>query len=96
MKVLKVFKILDTQTGLYSTGGYTPSWTDEGKTYRTKAQVSSALKLYERGSTSWPVKATRKAIEQAQKDARRKVPDFWVVIEFELKPVKRTRATSLV
>ena len=96
MKVLKVFKILDTQTGLYSTGGYTPSWTDDGKTYRTKAQVSAALKLYTRGSTSWPVKATQKAVEQIQKNARREVPESWVVVEFELKSVKRTRAASLV
>ena len=36
---MRKFKILDTVTGLYSTGGCKPDWTKEGKAWNSMGQV---------------------------------------------------------
>ena len=51
------FKILDTSTAMYSSGGYLPTWSNRGKSWDTLKSVTSALKLY-RGKTipeSWVI-----------------------------------------
>ena len=67
----KVLMIRDAQTGLFSTGGYTPSWVPamEAKRWEKMGQVVAHLKLYERGQ--YPSKA-------------QKIPETWEVVEFEL------------
>lgn len=93
---MKVFKILDTKTGLFSTGGYAPGWTREGKSYKTLPQVKTALKLYERGSAYWPLNAKQKEIEERKQEARRTIPTSWRVVEFRLAPKTSMSARSVL
>lgn len=90
------FKILDTRTGLFSTGGYGPGWSTDGKIYKTLPQLKNALKLYCRGSTSVPILATQKVKAAAKLAARRTVPKEWLVVEFTVKPGKKMKAHSLI
>jgi hypothetical protein len=76
-----LYKIQDTSTKLYSTGGYQPNWTKDGKTWKTKAQLVAHLKLYKRGQYAGESKV---------------IPATWAVVELRLTPVKKTRATTLV
>lgn len=46
--VAHVFKIIDTKTGLYSTGGSHPRWTTTGKTWSSLGQIKSHLTQYEK------------------------------------------------
>ena len=41
-----VFKVRDTKTGLFSSGGYDISWSETGKSWDTFAAVIQHLKLY--------------------------------------------------
>jgi hypothetical protein len=75
-----IFKIQDTDTKLYSTGGYSPKWTRDGKSWKTRAQLKSSLKLYMRGQYPGESKA---------------IPDTWTVVELKLVTVKRVRAREL-
>jgi len=52
----RVFVVRDTKTGLYSTGGYVPSWVglEKAKTYASPQAVASQLKLYAREQTKIP------------------------------------------
>jgi len=82
------FKILDTSTGLYSHGGYTPNWTERGKSWDTIGSVTSHLKLYLRGysrNAKWH-------------STGKKIPKSWVVVEFKvtLTEVNRTPINDLI
>lgn len=77
-----IFKIQDTATGLYSTGGCKPKWTREGKNWKTRAQLVSSLKIYVRGEYAGGSKQV--------------IPKTWTVVEFKLVSVKRQRAYEIV
>lgn len=77
------FKVMDEKTGLFSTGGYAPSFNEKGKTWRTIGQVRSHLKLYARGHARFG-------------DRPKKIPASWVVVEFELRQVGRRPASDVV
>lgn len=76
-----VYKIQDTATGLYSTGGYDPKWTRDGKSWKTMGQLKTSLKLYMRGPTY---------------TSPQEIPPTWTVVEFKLVTVKRTRARDVL
>ena len=76
-----LYKIQDSTSGLYSTGGYQPKWTREGKVWKTKAQLISHLKLYRRGQYA---------------GEKRAIPTTWSVVELKIVPMKKTRASTLV
>ena len=46
----KVYKIRDKKTGLFSTGGMTPSWRKEGKIWSTIGFVRAHLTLHAQGT----------------------------------------------
>jgi len=43
---MKHYKIKNTKTGLFSTGGSLPNWSKNGKVWRTLGQVRSHLTLF--------------------------------------------------
>jgi len=43
---ITVYKIKDTNTGLYSTGGYKPKWTKRGKTWSARNHVMCSLRQF--------------------------------------------------
>ena len=67
------FKVFDSETGLWSSGGYCPTWSKVGKSWNSLDDVVKHLKIYERG--------------QYSDTPRRKVPSAWQVIEFRMHPV---------
>ena len=75
-----VFKLRDTKTGLFSSGGYDPSFGKIGKTWDTKSQVISHLKLYKRGR--WD----RQNL---------KIPKSWEIVEFKIMVVGTTSISEL-
>lgn len=42
---MKVYKVQDMQTGLFSTGGYRPNWTKNGKIFSRLSTVKSHLRI---------------------------------------------------
>lgn len=67
---MKVYKIKDTATGLYSTGGCEPKWTKNGKTWSTKGYVKSSLSQFI--DDNW---YTRKY--------ENRIPETWVVVTID-------------
>ena len=61
-----VFKIRDSKTGLFSTGGCEPRWTKTGKSWSTEGQVKSHLNLWSSGGGY----------------RHDKVPESWEVLKF--------------
>jgi hypothetical protein len=93
---MKQYKIMDKNTGLYSSGGYEPNWSNKGKTYNTIGQATSAIKLYARGqrrkrATPWVVMGFSSAPPMNSL-----VPDNWVVVEFQTTPIKEHVAKDLI
>lgn len=64
----KVFKIIDKNTGKFSTGGYTPNWTIRGKTWSQINHVKSHLRIF---------------IDDDERNRlwNNKIPENWEVIE---------------
>jgi hypothetical protein len=68
------FKILDTATGLYSHGGYTPIWSNRGKSWDSRKNVCSYLSAYRtmRGrkvTTSWVVVELKVTLTEVNRTA---------------------------
>lgn len=78
---MKFYKIFDTATGLYSSGGVNPRWTKVGKTWPILGQLVTSLKVYCHGTL---------------RSGKRVTPDSWVVHEFEAPKPKSISARSLV
>lgn len=62
-----IFKIRDTKTGLFSSGGYDIFWGEVGKEWDSFNAAMLSLKLYKRGR--WERK-------------NNKVPSTWEIVEF--------------
>jgi len=77
------YKIRDDETGLYSSPGYCPKFTEEGHSWDTLGTLTAHLKLYRRGQ--YPGEG-------------RKVPKTWTVVTVEVKEsvVSEQRAEDLV
>lgn len=74
-----VFKIMDEDTGLFSSGGYYPSFSKTGKDWTSMGQVLSHLKLYRRGHPY-----DHKDAERAGKKFKAPViPKSWIIIEYQ-------------
>ena len=78
---MKLYKILDTATGLYSTGGVKPRWTKNGKTWSIRGQVINSLRVYCDGT---------------YESGKRVPPESWVVQEFEVTKPTNISARALV
>jgi len=78
-----IFKVRDTKTGLFSSGGYNPHFTEIGKSWDRLCGVKTHFKLHLRGYRGSVVRPA-------------KIPASWEVVEFELvetekgKPIKAT------
>jgi hypothetical protein len=79
-----IYKVQDTATGLYSTGGHDPKWTRDGKVWKTRGQLLASLKQYKKGR--W----TGQGYEP------REIPSTWTIVDFKLVTVKRQRAHEAV
>ncbi len=66
---MKVYKIMDKDTGLYSTGGIDPKWTKQGKTWNGMNHVKNHLRQF--CEESWPDKLWYNGI-----------PDSWIIQEY--------------
>ena len=69
---VKVYKIRDRNTGLYSTGGVRPAWTAKGKTWSTLAPVKAHLSQFAE-YYPWP---------NNKKLFRLNVPESWEIVTF--------------
>lgn len=78
---MKLYKILDTATGLYSSGGVDPKWTKVGKTWSVRSQVINSLNVYCDGT---------------YRSGKRVPPDSWVVQEYEVSKPRIFSAKELV
>jgi hypothetical protein len=70
MKII-VYKIKDTLTGLYSTGGSKPKWTKKGKTWSAKNHVTCSLS---QGFIS---------DSKYQKEYKNDIPSSWVIVTLD-------------
>lgn len=71
------FKIRDKKTGLYSSGGYVPSWSESGKSWKSLAGIRAHLRMTGRGS---------------RYHLATKVSPTWEVVEFHLERIGRVRS----
>lgn len=73
-----IFKVRDSKTGLFSSGGYDLGWSETGKEWDTFNAAMLSLKLYQRGR--WDRK-------------NNKVPSTWEIVEYKytLTPVRSWR-----
>lgn len=78
---MKFYKIFDTATGLYSSGGVEPKWTKVGKTWSVRGQVINSLNVYCDGTC---------------KSGKRVPPESWVVQEYEVSDPKNLLARGLL
>lgn len=86
-KELKVFKIKDSITGLFSTGGCDPSWTKRGKTWNGINHVKTHLRQFcdyknTPTGTDWRVKVNN-------------IPETWVVVELSVGGIREFSAKEL-
>lgn len=91
-----MFKILDITTGLQSSGGYEPSWSEDGKAYGSLGEIRAHLSLYCRGRPvrGLQYKTVKSRVEEAARRKRR-IPTTWVVVEFLVVPVRRQSANQV-
>ncbi len=64
---MKVYKVRDRETGLFSTGGTYPSWTKNGKAWPSRGALKSHL-------TMWA--------DMGYKKTPKAIPESWEVVEF--------------
>jgi len=69
---ITVYKIRDTATGLFSTGGIRPKWTKCGKTWSSVGSVKSHLTLITQGDWDYDARAY----------AHHDIPTSWEVVPF--------------
>lgn len=69
MTELKVYKVRDKDTGLYSSGGSKPKWSKKGKTWGNKGAVTNHLNMF---CNSW---------SEDVKD----LPEEWEIVEMIIK-----------
>lgn len=77
---MKVYKIRDSKTGLYSTGGTKPKWSKRGKVWVSLGALKSHLTLYR---TGWA-------------RLHKKIPSTWIVEEFSNEGSSTIPAAELV
>lgn len=78
---MKIYKIRDMQTGLFSTGGYCPTWNKQGKIWSTLGKVKSHLTMCQRNAYY------RSNTLNSQ---------FWEVVEYSVEESSAFPANSLL
>jgi len=70
---MKVYKIRDKKTGLFSTGGQNPKWTRNGKAWSSEGSLKSHLTQHVQGVYDYNLRSYRTV----------KVPKNWEIVEYE-------------
>lgn len=86
---LKVFKIKDSVTGLFSTGGMSPNWTKRGKTWNQINHVKTHLRQHCSYKVIKP--ATPPRFHDSVKDYKtmtNNIPSNWIIVEMTMDGVK--------
>ncbi len=79
---LKVFKIKDSETGLFSTGGYSPNWTKRGKTWSQINHVKTHLRQHCNTKIVKLGKDPRGYDDvKDYKTVSNNIPETWVIVE---------------
>jgi len=76
-----IYKIKDTNTGLFSTGGMSPRWTKNGKVWNSIGSLKCHLRQF---MATKKVKDTSGYYVTDWKVLYNKIPHNWEVIEIEL------------
>lgn len=71
---MKLYKIRNRATGLWSSGGMNPRWTKKGKTWATMAHVKSHLRNFEDNYGTYAY--------------RRQSINDWDIVEFEIQELQ--------
>jgi len=77
---ITIFKIKDSTTGLFSTGGTCPRWTKRGKTWNQINHVKAHLRQF----CSYKVTKHSKNSWEVEKDYNtlvNNIPKSWVIVE---------------
>jgi len=71
---MKVYKIRDKNTGLFSTGGTQPDWNKEGKTWMSIGHIKNHLHqfIYTEYNFDW-----------TSHTEENKIPQEWEVVQYE-------------
>ncbi len=69
MNDIIVYKLRDTETGRYSSGGYNPTWTKRGKTWNNLGSIKNHIRTWCNGSYG----------------TLRMAPDSWEIVEIIIK-----------
>lgn len=78
--IIKVFKIKDSTTGLFSTGGCSPNWTKRGKTWSQINHIKTHLRQF----CNTKIIKQGKSFHDTVKDyitLTNNIPETWIVIE---------------
>lgn len=98
-EVIKIYKIRNKKTGLFSTGGINPNWNKNGKNWKTLAHVKSSVRV----ATEYAERMLRHADHHdrygkselaAAKRHLQKVANDWEIVEITTK-VSSTDALSV-
>lgn len=96
MDNIKIYKIKDKDTGLYSTGGMEPSWTKRGKTWNQINFVKIHLRQFcsDRRVTKETMNKPVWEREWENKWANR-IPLNWLVVELSTQGIVEVEAHTL-
>ena len=80
-----VFRIKNTETGLYSTGGYSPSFNKKGKSWNTRGHAISSLMGCDASidTTKWVIveyelnEVSRVSVPEIMEEKKQKKLDEW-------------------
>lgn len=88
---IKVYKIKDSLTGKFSTGGLSPKWTNRGKTWSQFNHVKAHLRQFI--STGRGV--TINNVWMYQTGWWNNIPESWIVVELSSEGIKEYSAKEL-
>lgn len=94
---IKVYKIKNGSTGLFSTGGTDPSWTKRGKTWSQLNHVKSHLRQF-CSNSEWVQNEDEKHMRWQGKLIDRwknNIPKEWQLVELSQDGIKETSARNL-
>lgn len=92
MEEIKIFKITDTKTGLFSSGGIGPGWSKRGKTWNNIGHVKNHLRQFIGNFRKYPEQGWKSEYEWINK-----IPDSWMVVEMSsISGVKQYSARELM
>lgn len=82
---MKLYRIRNINTGLYSLGGGSPRWNKTGKVWKNIGQLKNHLNIYREIQARY----------QQRKESEIQIPQEWVIEEYELNLKSTTLAKDL-